>query len=88
MGDLEKADKYLQELYKRDSSGEPHLNLFIADIYLERNERSKALDYLEKGVANSDFGFAVFLSLIPNFRALKNESRFQEILKQIQSPGV
>jgi TolB-like protein/Tfp pilus assembly protein PilF len=88
IGDIENADKYLQELLNRDSSGEPHLNLFIADIYLARNERSKALDYLEKGVANSDFGFAIFLSLIPNFRALKNESRFQEILKKIQSPGI
>ena len=88
MGDEENANQYLQELLNRDLSGEPHLNLFIADIYLERNERSKALDYLEKGVANSDFGFAIFLSLIPNFRALKNESRFQEILKKIQSPGI
>ena len=88
MGDMENANQYLQELLNRDLSGEPHLNLFIADIYLERNERSKALDYLEKGVANSDFGFAIFLSLIPNFRALNNESRFQEILKKIQSPGI
>jgi tetratricopeptide (TPR) repeat protein len=88
MGDMEKADQYLQELLNRALSGEPHLNLFIADIYLERNERSKALDYLEKGVANSDTGFAVFLSLIPNFRALKNESRLQEILKKIQSTGI
>ena len=88
MGDKENANQYLQELLNRDLSGEPHLNLFIADIYLERNERSEALDYLEKGVANSDFGFAIFLSLIPNFRALKNESRFQEILKKIQSPGI
>lgn len=88
MGDLKNADMYLQELLDRDSSGEPHLNLFIADIYLERNEKSKALDYLEEGVANSDFGFAIFLSLIPNFRALSNEPRFQEILKKIQSPGI
>ena len=88
MGDKENANHYLQELLNRDLSGEPHLNLFIADIYLERNERSKALDYLETGVANSDFGFAIFISLIPNFRALKNESRLQEILKKIQSPGI
>ena len=88
MGDEENANQYLQELLNRDLSGEPHLNLFIADIYLERNERSKALDYLEKGLADSDFGFAIFLSLIPNFRALNNESRFQEILKEIQSPGI
>lgn len=88
MGDKENANQYLQELLNRDLSGEPHLNLFIADIFLERNERSKALDYLEKGVANSDHGFAIFLSLIPNFRVLKDESRFQEILIKIQSPGI
>ncbi len=88
MGSKKNADRYLQELINRDSSGEPHLNLFIADIYLERNERSKALDYLEKGVDNSDFGFAIFLSLIPNFRTLNKESRFQDILKKIQSPGL
>ena len=88
MGDKENANQYLQELLNRDLSGEPHLNLFIADIYLERNERDKALDYLEKGVANLDTGFAIFLSLIPNFRVLKDESRFQEILIKIQSPGI
>jgi len=88
MGDKENADKYLNELLDRDSSEEPHLNLFIADIYLERNERGKALDYLEIGVDNSDFGFAIFLSLIPNFRALNNEPRFQEILEKIQSSGI
>jgi len=88
MGDKEKADQYLQELLKRELSGEPHLNLFIADIYLERSERTKALDFLENGLANSDFGFAIFLSLIPNFRTLNNESRFQVILKKIQSTGI
>ena len=62
--------------------------LFVSLRINERNERTKALNYLEKGVANSDFGFAVFLSLIPNFRALNNESRFQEIIKKIQSPGI
>ena len=88
MGDMQNADKYLQELLNRDASGEPHLNLFLADIYLERNERDKALDYLVRGVDKSDFGFAIFLSLIPNFRILSNEPRFQEILKKIQSPGI
>jgi TolB-like protein/class 3 adenylate cyclase len=88
MGDKENADKYLQELLDRSSSGEPHLNLFIADILLERNEKNRALDYLEQGVSNSDFGFAVFLSLIPKFKTLQNEPRFQEILTKIQSPGI
>ncbi|MGB5782574.1 MAG: hypothetical protein WBM42_11935, partial [Eudoraea sp.] len=75
------------ELMDRDAAGEHHLNLFIADIYLERNDIDKALDFLEQGVENTDWGFAVFLSLIPKFKTLEGEPRFQEIRKKIQFNG-
>lgn len=86
MGDKNTSDQYLKELMDRDAAGEHHLNLFIADIYLERNNIDKALDFLEQGVENSDWGFAVFLSLIPKFKTLEGEPRFQEIRRQIQFP--
>ena len=88
MGDEKNANKYLEELLSRHSSGEPHLNLFIADIYLERNDKMSALNYLEMGADQSDFGFAIFLSLVPNFRKLNSEPRFQAILEEIQSSGI
>ncbi len=88
MGDQNKSDRYLQELLDREATGEYHLNLYIADIYLVRNNVEKSLDYLEKGLEQNDFGFAVFLSLIPKFKALEHEPRFQKILVQIQSPGI
>lgn len=87
MGDQDNADRYLQELVDRATAGEYNLNLYIADIYLERNNIQKSLDYLEKGAENSDFGFAVFLSLIPKFKTLEGEPRFQEIRRKIQYPG-
>ncbi len=86
MGDKSTSDRYFQELLDRDEAGEYNLNLYIADIYLERNETSKSLDFLEKGVQEADFGFAVFLSLIPKFKTLEGEPRFQEIRMQLQHP--
>jgi hypothetical protein len=59
----------------------------FADIYLERNNISKTLDYLDKGLENSDFGFAVYLNLIPKFKTLEGEPRFQEIRRKIQFNG-
>ena len=87
MGDQNTADRYLQELLDRDAEGEHHLKLFIADIYLTRNNIGNALDYLEQGLENSDWGFAVFLSQIPLFKTLENEPRFQEIRRKIQFNG-
>ena len=87
MGDKTTADRYLKELLDRVAAGEHHLSLFIADIYLERNNTEKALDYLEQGLENSDFGFAVFLSLIPKFKMLEGEPRFEEIRRKIQYTG-
>ena len=87
MGDQANADRYLKELLDRATAGEYNLNLYIADIYLERNDINKSLDYLEKGVENSDFGLAVFMSLIPKFKTLEGEPRFQEIRRQIQYPA-
>lgn len=84
LGDKEKSDQYLNELLRRNEAGEHHLNLFIADIYLARNEITKSLDYLEMGVEDSDFGFSVFLRLLPKFKELEDEPRFQEILKRMQ----
>ncbi|MGB5204112.1 MAG: adenylate/guanylate cyclase domain-containing protein [Eudoraea sp.] len=87
MGDNKTSELYFKELMDRDAAGEHHLNLFIADIYLERNDIDKALDFLEQGVENTDWGFAVFLSLIPKFKTLEGEPRFQEIRKKIQFKG-
>ena len=84
LGDNENADKYLNELLKRNEAGEYHLNLFIANIYLERNEITKSLDYLAMGVDNSDFGLSVFIRLLPKFKTLEDNPRFQEILKRMQ----
>jgi len=87
LGDKDKSDQYLNELLRRNEAGEHHLNLFIADIYLERNEITKSLDHLEMGVENSDFGLSVFMRLLPKFKTLQDNPRFQEILKRIQLPA-
>lgn len=86
VNDSDNSDKYLKELLDRAAGGEYHLNLYIGSIYLERGEVTKSLDYLEKGLEEADFGFAVFLRLIPIFKTIENEPRFQKILSRIQSP--
>jgi len=86
LGDKEKSDKYLNELLSRHEAGGHHLSLFIADIYLARNEITKSLDHLEIGVENSDFGLSVFMRLLPKFKTLEDHPRFQEILKRMQFP--
>ncbi len=86
-GDKINADRFLKELLDRDAAGEHGLDLHIAYIYLERNNIKKSLNYLEKGLDNSDFGFAVNLSLIPKFKTLEGEPRFEEIRRKIQFYG-
>lgn len=88
MNDSDNSDKYLQELLNRVAGGEHHLNLFIASIFLERGNVNKSLDYLERGIEESDFGFAVFLRLIPSFKKIEKEPRFQKILSMMESPGI
>ena len=86
LGDYEMAQKYLDELIDRRNSDEYNLNLFIAYVYLEQGDRDKSLEYLELGLEDSDFGFAVYLQLFPGFERLEKEPRFQNILDQIQYP--
>jgi TolB-like protein/Tfp pilus assembly protein PilF len=86
-GDKINADRYLKELLDRDAAGEHGLDLNIAYIYLERNNIEKTLEHLEQGLENSDFGFAVNLSLISKFQTLEGEPRFEEIRRKIQYYG-
>ena len=86
MGDRERSDQYLQELLDRDANGEHHLKLFIAHIYLTRDNINKSLDYLEQGLTNADWGFTVYLGQVPIFQTLESEPRFQEIRRKIQFP--
>ncbi len=86
-GDNINADRFLKELLDRDAAGEHGLDLHIAYIYLERNNIEKTLDHLEQGLENSDFGYAVNLSLIPKFKTLEGEPRYEEIRRKIQYYG-
>lgn len=86
-GDKINADRYLKELLDRHAAGEHGLDLNIAYIYLERNNIEKTLEHLEQGLENSDFGFAVNLSLISKFQTLEGEPRFEEIRRKIQYYG-
>ena len=88
MGNIAEADKYLQELLARTTAGEYNLNLFIADVYLERNDVDKALTFLEKGYEQSDHGFAFYLNLFPRFKELESNPRLQNILVGIQVDGL
>ncbi len=84
LGDVKNADKYLQELITRDASGEHHVNLYIAAVYLARGDKDKALDYLEKALDQKNWGMALFVNLDPLFKQLYDEPRFVKIRRTIQ----
>jgi len=64
----------------------PKLNNFeMADYYALVGERNKALTYLEKSCEDRD-PMMEFLHVVPEFRDLHSEPRFQELLRRVGLP--
>ena len=55
----------------------------IAIVYNELGEREKALDYLEKGLAEKDVRM-VFLKVEPTWNNLRSEPRFLDLMKRMK----
>jgi len=51
-------------------------------VYLGLGEKEKALDWLEKCYADRD-GQCCFLKVDPLYDSLRNEPRFQAVLKKV-----
>ena len=60
-------------------------NSFLASNYAALGNKAKALEYLEKGYAERE-GDMEFLNVIPEFRILDSEPRFQELVRKVGLP--
>ena len=80
-GKVTEARAVLSELLK--SATETYVPPYnIAVAYLAVGERAKALDYLEKGVAEKDVRM-VFLKVEPQWEQLRTEQRFVDLIKRM-----
>ena len=84
LGDQLNADKYLDELLTRRSSGELHIEQYLAHIYLERGEKETALAYLQESWDKRNWGMALFLNLDPSFKSLYTDPIFRDIRSAMQ----
>ena len=81
-GKLSKARVVLDELLKLSSETYvPPYNIALA--YNAVGEREKALDYLERGFAESDMRM-VFLKVEPQWDSLRSEPRFVDLIKRMR----
>jgi tetratricopeptide (TPR) repeat protein len=58
---------------------------FLATGYAVLGDKAKALEYLEKAYAERDSDME-FLNAIPEFRSLRFEPRFQELVRKVGLP--
>jgi Flp pilus assembly protein TadD len=83
-GETEKARAVLGELHR--SSTEKYVPPYnFALLYNALGETGKAMDFLEKGLAEKDVRM-VFLKIEPKWNNLRNEPRFQEIMRRVGFP--
>jgi hypothetical protein len=77
-GDAEKTLKELQTLSEKQYVPASS----VAMVYAALGDRAKALDWLEKAHGEHDFSIAQ-IGVAPWFKDLRNEPRFQALLKRI-----
>jgi hypothetical protein len=57
----------------------------FAIVYNALGDNGRALDFLEKGLAEKDVRM-VFLKIEPKWNNLRNEPRFQELMRRVGFP--
>ena len=58
----------------------------VALVHAGKGENTQALDWLERAYQEHDFSM-VFLDVVPWFRRLHSEARFEQLLRQMQLPA-
>src|SRR6267142_2299762 len=80
-GDRSKAEQILREL-EQMAKGQYVSTTAFADIHLGLGEKEKALDWLEKSYQDQESA-CWYLTVDPIYDSVRNEPRFQAILKKI-----
>jgi tetratricopeptide (TPR) repeat protein len=85
-GDRRAAEQILSSLLELSESGEAYSPPYgIALIYAGLNDRGRAVDWLEKAFAER-FIWLAYLEVDPVFDGLRQDFRFQQLLKRMQFP--
>jgi len=58
----------------------------IALVHAGMGDKTKAIDFLEQAYQEHDFSI-VLLDVVPWFKSLSGEPRFQELLRRMQLPA-
>jgi serine/threonine-protein kinase len=81
-GREDEARKILRELEEQTQSGPA---LFFSIIYIGLGEKELALEWLEKGY-DQDAGVSLFAQFDPIFDPLRDDPRFQDLLRRLNVP--
>ncbi|MFZ0063974.1 MAG: winged helix-turn-helix domain-containing protein [Pyrinomonadaceae bacterium] len=85
-GDRRAAEQILSSLLELSESGKAYSPPYgIALIYAGLNDRGRAVDWLEKAFAER-FIWLAYLEVDPVFDGLRQDFRFQQLLKRMQFP--
>ena len=85
MGDTEKAREILETLLKRNEI-EYVPATAIAGIYAGLGEPDQAFEWLEKAYQNREWNLG-WLKVDPNYKDLRSDSRFQQLVEKIGMPS-
>ena len=81
-GQTEKCKEILQRMLKKDVPDAAQIHGILAMVYGELGEKDKAFEHIEKSIENREF-WAFTLKVAPYFDSLRDDSRFEEMLKKI-----
>jgi len=84
-GQIEEAHSLLEELKERRSDGEKGVALFLAHIYSGLGDNELALSWLETAYKDREVDL-IWLKVEPQFKNLREEQRFQAIIKAMGFP--
>ncbi|NNF34049.1 MAG: hypothetical protein HKN68_08070 [Saprospiraceae bacterium] len=84
-GEVNLANNYMDEVLERAASGEPEINVYISHYYAQTGEIDTAFDWLEKAYSKREVDL-IWLIVEPNFEPLRNDSRYNDLIKRVGFP--
>lgn len=81
-GQVEKGKEILQRIWKKNASDSAQIHGGLAMLYGELGEKEKAFEQLEKSIENREW-WAFTLKVAPYYDSLRDDVRFQEMLRQV-----
>jgi TolB-like protein/Tfp pilus assembly protein PilF len=83
LGEAEPARRFLKKAAERTDPGPAYV---LSIIHTGLGERDKALEWLERSVEQKESGGALYAQFDPVFDPLRDDPRFQELLRRLTPP--